>query len=64
MSPPRHVVIIGAGITGALIAHRLLQSGVEVTILEAREKGAGSSSRSAAAIRQNRAPLKPPAEPR
>ncbi len=52
MSPPKHVAIIGAGITGALIAHRLLASGVKVTVLEAREKGAGSSSRSAACIRQ------------
>ncbi len=52
MAPPEHVCIIGAGITGALIAHRLLQLGVRVTILEAREKGAGSSSRSAACSRQ------------
>ena len=52
MSRPRHVVIIGAGITGALTAHRLLEEGVQVTILEAREKGAGSSSRSAACHRQ------------
>jgi len=47
-----HVVVIGAGITGALIAHRLLGDGVAVTVLEAREKGAGSSSRSAACLRQ------------
>ena len=47
-----HVVVIGAGITGALVAHELLSEGVEVTILEAREKGSGSSSRSAACIRQ------------
>jgi len=52
MSPPKHVAIIGAGITGALIAHRLLASGVKVTVFEAREKGSGSSSRSAACIRQ------------
>ena len=52
MSRPSHVVIIGAGITGALTAHALLESGVDVTILEAREKGSGSSSRSAACIRQ------------
>jgi sarcosine oxidase, subunit beta len=50
--PPKKVVIIGAGITGALLAHRLLEQGVGVTILEAREKGAGSSSRSAACSRQ------------
>ncbi len=47
-----HAVIIGAGITGALAAHELLLRGVEVTILEARSKGSGSSSRSAACIRQ------------
>ena len=49
---PKHVVIIGGGITGALLAHRLLEQGVGVTVLEAREKGSGSSSRSAACIRQ------------
>ncbi len=47
-----HAVIIGAGITGALVAHELLLKGADVTVLEAREKGAGSSSRSAACIRQ------------
>ncbi len=50
--PPKKVVIIGAGITGALLAHRLLEEGADVTVLEAREKGAGSSSRSAACSRQ------------
>ncbi len=52
MDRPQHVVVIGAGITGALTAHRLLEAGVAVTILEAKEKGAGSSSRSAACYRQ------------
>jgi glycine/D-amino acid oxidase-like deaminating enzyme len=52
MGHPEHVVVIGAGITGALIAERLLSRGVRVTVLEAKEKGAGSSSRSAACIRQ------------
>ena len=45
MPRPEHVVIIGAGITGALTAHALLEAGVGVTVLEAREKGSGSSSR-------------------
>lgn len=52
MAAPEHVCIIGAGITGALLAHRLLERGLRVTVLEAREKGAGSSSRSAAGSRQ------------
>ncbi|HCP44659.1 MAG TPA: hypothetical protein DIU15_01285 [Deltaproteobacteria bacterium] len=52
VNAPRHVVIIGAGITGAFAAHHLLKAGVRVTVLEAREKGAGSSSRSAACLRQ------------
>ena len=52
MARPKHVVVIGAGITGALTAHRLLSTGIDVTILEAKEKGAGSSSRSAACLRQ------------
>lgn len=52
MARPEHVVVIGAGITGALLAERLLSAGVRVTVLEAKEKGAGSSSRSAACIRQ------------
>jgi len=49
---PEHVVVVGAGITGALTAYELLQAGVRVTVVEAWEKGAGSSSRSAACIRQ------------
>lgn len=46
------VVIIGAGITGALTAWRLSRAGYAVTVLEARHVGAGSSSRTAAGIRQ------------
>jgi sarcosine oxidase, subunit beta len=48
----QHIVVIGAGITGSLVAQELQSRGFAVTVLEAREKGAGSSSRSAACIRQ------------
>jgi len=48
----RHAVIIGAGITGTLTAVRLQKEGWSVTILEAHHVGAGSSSRTAAGIRQ------------
>ncbi len=47
-----HVVIIGAGITGSLTAWRLQRAGWQVTVLEGRHVGAGSSSRTAAGIRQ------------
>ena len=52
MAKPRHILVIGGGITGALCAWELTRQGVQVTVLEAKEKGAGSSSRSAACIRQ------------
>lgn len=45
-------IILGAGITGALTAFRLASAGWRVTVLEARHVGAGSSSRTAAGIRQ------------
>ncbi len=48
----RRVVIIGAGITGTLTAVQLHRAGWEVVVLEANHVGAGSSSRSAACIRQ------------
>ena len=48
----RRVVIIGAGITGSLVAWRLARAGWQVTVVEARHVGAGSSSRTAAGIRQ------------
>jgi sarcosine oxidase subunit beta len=48
----RRVVIIGAGISGSLVAWRLARAGWNVTVLEARHVGAGSSSRTAAGIRQ------------
>jgi sarcosine oxidase subunit beta len=49
---PRSVVILGAGITGSLLAWRLARAGWHVTVLEARHVGAGSSSRTAAGVRQ------------
>lgn len=45
-------VIIGGGITGVLCARELRLAGVEVTLVEARHIGSGSSSRTAAGIRQ------------
>ena len=45
-------VIIGGGITGTLCAHALLKEGWDVTLLESAHIGAGSSSRTAAGIRQ------------
>lgn len=46
------MVIFGAGITGTLTAWRLARAGWQVTVLEAQTIGAGSSSRTAAGIRQ------------
>lgn len=48
----RHAVVIGAGITGVLTARQLLLDGWQVTLLEGAHVGAGSSSRTAAGIRQ------------
>ncbi len=48
----RTAVVIGGGITGTLCAHALLQEGWAVTVLEGEHLGAGSSSRTAAGIRQ------------
>ena len=47
-----HAVVIGAGITGLLTTIRLLKEGWKVSVAEARHIGAGSSSRTAAGIRQ------------
>src|SRR5260370_42107378 len=52
-SSAEHVVIIGGGATGALIAVRLAERGFRVTVLEKAQVGNGSSSRSAAGIRAN-----------
>ncbi len=45
-------VIVGGGITGTLTAHALASVGWKVTLLEGAHLGAGSSSRTAAGIRQ------------
>lgn len=44
------VVIIGGGITGALVAHFLMEAGVEVLLLDRREVGQGSTSASTALL--------------
>src|SRR5678816_1911496 len=48
----RRAVLIGGGITGVLCARELLLAGWQVTVLEGAHVGAGSSSRTAAGIRQ------------
>lgn len=48
----RRAVVVGGGITGTLCAHRLLTAGWDVVLAEAQVLGAGSSSRTAAGIRQ------------
>lgn len=48
----KRAAIIGSGITGVLLARELLLAGWQVTVLEARHVGSGSSSRTAAGIRQ------------
>lgn len=48
----RRAVLIGGGITGVLTARELLLAGWDVTLLEGEHVGAGSSSRTAAGIRQ------------
>lgn len=48
----RSAVVVGGGITGTLCAHALLAQGWAVTVLEGEHLGAGSSSRTAAGIRQ------------
>ena len=50
-SPADHVVVIGGGATGALIAVGLAERGFRVTVVEKAQVGNGSSSRSAAGIR-------------
>jgi hypothetical protein len=52
--PKAKYVIIGSGISGALTAFELLESGIkaeDVVILEAREAASGASSRNAGHVR-------------
>ena len=42
----RDVIVVGAGILGAMIAYRLSQSGTRVTVLEAERPAAAASRRS------------------
>ncbi len=48
----RRAAVIGGGITGTLVSNALLKAGWNVVLLEAAHVGAGSSSRTAAGIRQ------------
>jgi glycine/D-amino acid oxidase-like deaminating enzyme len=52
MTTRQRAVLVGAGITGTLTALQLLDAGFDVTLVEASWVGAGSSSRTAAGIRQ------------
>lgn len=52
MAPSRRAVLIGGGITGTLTGLALRRAGWSVEVLEAKNIGAGSSSRTAAGIRQ------------
>jgi glycine/D-amino acid oxidase-like deaminating enzyme len=44
------VVVIGGGISGALMAHRLVNLGMDVTLIDARKIGAGSTAASTAIL--------------
>lgn len=52
MTAGRRAAIVGAGVTGVLVALALRDAGWDVVVLDAHHVGAGSSSRSAAGIRQ------------
>ncbi|PIY96151.1 MAG: hypothetical protein COY66_04785 [Candidatus Kerfeldbacteria bacterium CG_4_10_14_0_8_um_filter_42_10] len=45
------VLVIGAGLTGALVSHQLAEAGYQITCVDQGHIGFGSSSRSAACIR-------------
>jgi glycine/D-amino acid oxidase-like deaminating enzyme len=45
-STATQVAILGAGITGALVAHALTEAGINVVVIDARDVGLGSSAAS------------------
>lgn len=45
-------VVLGAGITGAILAHRLVSMGREVVVIDKREAASGSTSATTALIQQ------------
>ena len=47
---PRHVVVIGAGVAGAAVAHALAQRGVAVTVLERADAPAQAASGNPVAV--------------
>jgi glycine/D-amino acid oxidase-like deaminating enzyme len=53
---PRHLVVIGAGIVGAAVAHALGTAGVDVTVVEAATPGRGTSETSLAWVNSNQKP--------
>jgi glycine/D-amino acid oxidase-like deaminating enzyme len=44
------VVVLGSGITGALVAHHLIDAGIETIVLDKRDVGTGSTSASTALL--------------
>jgi glycine/D-amino acid oxidase-like deaminating enzyme len=52
----RHIVVIGAGIVGAAVAHALAAAGVDVTVVEATAPGQGTSETSLAWVNSNQKP--------
>ena len=47
---PRHVVVVGAGVAGAAVAHALAQRGVAVTVLERADSPAQAASGNPVAV--------------
>src|ERR1700752_651207 len=46
VSPPRHVIVCGAGVVGASVAYFLARRGVGVTVLERTAVACGASGKS------------------